>query len=183
WGRSPKSVRLACLIHAASVHSEPGSNSPLERNPESQEPHLCGPARYSAARMLQEPRRLTSSLRPSAPGPRTFLPSSSRLESERGCHILHGFQRAGAPDWVFRAGVGSFRGQARESRTIRRRGFEASVSLSARRPSCEGRRRSVKRRRGSRTFWRLFSSLPVFRLACGPKAFLRGAGREPETGS
>ena len=28
-GRSPDIVRLACLIHAASVHSEPGSNSPL----------------------------------------------------------------------------------------------------------------------------------------------------------
>ena len=26
------SVRLACLIHAASVHSEPGSNSPLLKN-------------------------------------------------------------------------------------------------------------------------------------------------------
>ena len=25
-------VRLACLIHAASVHSEPGSNSPLRKN-------------------------------------------------------------------------------------------------------------------------------------------------------
>ena len=26
-----RSVRLACLIHAASVHSEPGSNSPLRK--------------------------------------------------------------------------------------------------------------------------------------------------------
>ena len=26
-------VRLACLIHAASVHSEPGSNSPLQKSP------------------------------------------------------------------------------------------------------------------------------------------------------
>ena len=29
--RDHYSVRLACLIHAASVHSEPGSNSPLQK--------------------------------------------------------------------------------------------------------------------------------------------------------
>ena len=28
----PVTVRLACLIHAASVHSEPGSNSPLKND-------------------------------------------------------------------------------------------------------------------------------------------------------
>ena len=27
-------VRLACVKHAASVHPEPGSNSPFERRPE-----------------------------------------------------------------------------------------------------------------------------------------------------
>jgi hypothetical protein len=140
--------------------------------------------RYSVARMFQEP-RLVSPLAGSqgAGSAHLFYLCSFRVSSERGCHILHGFQRAGAPDRVFRAGVGRSRNQLRESRTFGCWPFGASVSLRAVRRSREGRRRSGNRRRGSRTFWRLFSSLPVLRLAFCPRAFLRGAGREPKSGS
>jgi hypothetical protein len=141
---------------------------------------LLRPARYSVARMLHEPR--PDPCRVGALGSaHLYYLCSFRKSSERGCHILHGFQRAGAPDSVFRAGFGGSRSGVRKSRTIEHWVFEASVSLRARRLLREGVEESGKGRRGSRTFWRLFSSLPVFHLAFGPKAFLRGAEKGPES--
>src|SRR6202035_2638734 len=65
WGRSPTSVRLACVRHAASVRSEPGSNSQVQSQQDpshvaitvatTQIPSVIGPQTLALLRKRQRP--------------------------------------------------------------------------------------------------------------------------------
>ncbi len=83
-----RGVRLACLIHAASVHSEPGSNSPLSKSrpDDSGSTSSLAPADQKAA---GESRGRTSDKKPGSRTSHCAVPFPKRRPPEkRACRII-----------------------------------------------------------------------------------------------